>query len=112
MLSFEEREVFEHDSLLPARSEGQYIFSYLEVHSGNEGGLPYGLTFKDSLDDLEKKLGKSIKDNKVALPDKRTVIFFHDSLLIVVFMDIKDKIFIIKFITPTIYNERNLGIKI
>ncbi|HHG6073503.1 TPA: hypothetical protein ACPWZ0_003075 [Salmonella enterica subsp. enterica serovar Vietnam] len=112
VLSFEERDVFEHDSLLPAKSDGKYIFSYLEVHSENEGSLPYGLTFKDSLDDLEKKLGKNIKDNKVALPEKRTITFFHDSLLIIVFMNVKDEIFIIKFMTPTIYNEKNLGVKI
>lgn len=111
-LGFRERHNYETEALLPIKSDGKYILCEIVVYPENKGALPYKLNFNDKIQSLREKLGKEVKDNKNALPERRVVTFFHDSLIIVIFMDAAENISTMKFIVPNIYHKQNLGISL
>lgn len=112
ILGFQNAEVFKVEKLLPVKSDGEFIFSEIDVYPENEGLLPYGLTFNDNLPSLVKKLGDIIEDFTRLLPEKRVVSFFYDFLVIVIFLDFYGKISLIRFYLPDIYHKNNLGVNI
>lgn len=105
-MGFQNAEVFKVEKLLPVRSNGKFIFSEIDVYPENEGLLPYNLTFNDNLPSLVKKLGNIIEDFTGMLPEKRVVTFFYDSLVIVIFFDSHNKINLIRFYIPDIYDKK------
>ncbi|EAV3217950.1 hypothetical protein IBH50_002105 [Salmonella enterica] len=110
VLSFQLLADFKEESLIPVKSEGKSILSEIEVHTGNTGTLPYGLSFKDRVEDIKKKLN-NIVDN-VSIPERNILTFHHDSLLISIFFNKNKEIFMIKMFVPSIYDKKNLGIEI
>lgn len=111
-LGFRIRSTYESESLLPIKSDGEFVFSELVVYQKNKDDLPYKLNFNDHLQFLREKLGKELKDNQNGLPERRVLTFFHDFLVIVILMDSSKNINLIKFISPSVFHRKNLGINI
>ncbi|ELY1456365.1 hypothetical protein SLY47_000707 [Salmonella enterica] len=105
-LGFRIRSTYESESLLPIKSDGKFVFSELVVYQKNKDDLPYKLNFNDHLQFLREKLGKELKDNQNGLPERRVLTFFHDFLVIVIFMDSSENINLIKFISPDVFHRK------
>lgn len=110
ILSFQLLPDFKDESLIPVKSEGKSILTEIEIHAGNTGILPYGLSFKDSTEDIKKKLNNII-DN-VSTSKINILTFHHDLLLASIFFNKNKEIFMIKIFVPSIYDKKNLGIEI
>lgn len=91
---------------------GSLFFLNLWSIKKNKDDLPYKLNFNDHLQFLREKLGRELKDNQNGLPERRVLTFFHDFLVIVIFMDSSENINLIKFISPDVFHRKNLGINI
>lgn len=117
---------FDFDSLafnkthfINKKSNGNFILEALFINDTYKGYLPFNLSFRMTYQDVENLLKESfVEDGYLNGTFVASIFYFQTSnLLVSVFFDTKEKehskkkITSLKIATPTIYNEKNLGIK-
>jgi len=108
-LTFQLSDIFDEESLVPQKSEGNFIFSGAEFPAVFKGKLPYELSLSLQKQDVDAKLGSPLRFRE-KVP---SATYFYDGYVIVLnWMKDSPKDRFIRFSLPNIYDKQNLGLSI